>query len=347
MLEQIWRALIDVIRNLLDEMSGKSAQDDAKRTEAPSPAEQDEGRSVAIMEVASGNGPAWGTLSSLVAHGRDPSRLYAVTDQDSPPLRIIEIEVTRQTARAVGQIEIQSGGLDELQDLSWLDVEGLAAKADGGFWLASEGGEGNDPPNMLIEVDHTGRALRTIHLPDQIAGMVRRQGFEGVALAREGAAAGRLVIAFQSGLEGDGDDTTRLALVDPASGEWRFWRYPLEEVKQDDYSGLSDILHLDGDRFALIERDGRGKAHALKWITLVDLSSIKGASPGETPPVLKKTRVLDLVPMFLAAGRKVEKEIEGLAIAADGQVYAITDNDNERATLLLRLGRADALFARR
>ena len=104
MLEQIWRALIDVIRNLLDEMSGKSAQDDAKRTEAPSPAEQDEGRSVAIMEVASGNGPAWGTLSSLVAHGRDPSRLYAVTDQDSPPLRIIEIEVTRQTARAVGKI---------------------------------------------------------------------------------------------------------------------------------------------------------------------------------------------------------------------------------------------------
>ena len=343
MLEQLARAFIDTIRNFLDALRGANADTWGERapgSEAAAPSRN-------IMEVAAGDGPPWGTLSSLAAHGCDAGRLYAVTDQDSPPLRIIEIEVTPDAARAVGQIEIQSGGLDDLQDLSWLDVEGLAIKPDGGFWLASEGGKGNDPPNLLIEVDRTGRALRTVHLPDQIADSVRRQGFEGVALLRASSPAGRLVVAFQSGLAGDGDATTRLAAVDLASGAWRFWRYPLEQVKDDDYSGLSDILHLDGERFALIERDGRGKAHALKWITLVDLDSKPGAPLGEMPPLLEKTRVLDLVPMFLAEDRKVEKEIEGLAIAADGQVYAITDNDNERATLLLRLASKDALFARR
>lgn len=347
MLEQLRRALLDTLRNLLDALRGAYAGDQNER----GPERDEDGpsiRSEAIMEVAAGNGPAWGTLSSLAAHGRDPARLYAVTDQDSPPLRIIEIEVTPDAARAVGQIEIQSGGLEDLQDLSWLDVEGLAIKPDGGFWLASEGGMGNDPPNILIELDHTGRALRTIELPGEIADRVRRQGFEGVALVGgESALAGRLVVAFQSGLADDRDDTTRIGAVDLASGDWRFWRYPLEQVKEDDHSGLSDILHLDGERFALIERDGRGKKSALKWITLVDLASMPGASPGEIPPVLAKTRVVDLVPMFLAAGRKVEKEIEGLAIAADGQVYAITDNDNERTTVLLRLGTREALFARR
>lgn len=347
MLEQLRRALFDTLRNLLDALRGANAGDQNERgpeRDAVAPSR----RSAAIIEVAAGDGPAWGTLSSLAAHGRDPARLYAVTDQDSPPLRIIEIEVSPDTARAVRQIEIHSGGLEVLKDLSWLDVEGLAIKPEGGFWLASEGGEGNDPPNILIEVDQQGRALRTIELSDEIADSVRRQGFEGVALVGgEKHNAGRLVVAFQSGLVGDGDDTTRIGAVDLASGGWRFWRYPLEQVKEDDHSGLSDILHLDGERFALIERDGRGKKSALKWMTLVDLASMPGAPPGEMPPLLRKTRVLDLVPLFLDAGRKVEKEIEGLAIAADGQVYAVTDNDNERATILLRLGTREALFARR
>ena len=56
-------------------------------------------------------------------------------------------------------------------------------------------------------------------------------------------------------------------------------------------------------------------------------------------------RVLCHAPDLLAeVGRDVEPEIEGLTVAADGQVYAITDNDNDRPTLLLRLGAAKDLF---
>ena len=53
---------------------------------------------------------------------------------------------------------------------------------------------------------------------------------------------------------------------------------------------------------------------------------------------------VDLVPMFTQLGSKIEKEIEGLTVAVDGQVYAVTDNDNERPTVLLRLGSATDVF---
>jgi hypothetical protein len=41
-----------------------------------------------LDEIEPGDGPAWGTLSGLTAHPADASRLYAVTDKDTPPIRI-------------------------------------------------------------------------------------------------------------------------------------------------------------------------------------------------------------------------------------------------------------------
>jgi hypothetical protein len=101
---------------------------------------------------------------------------------------------------------------------------------------------------------------------------------------------------------------------------------------------------LGNGRFAAIERDGRAGRNAIKWLTTFDLGPRSGAPPEGTPSMLTKQRALDLVPLFIALGRKVEKEIEGLAVAVDGQVYAITDNDNGRPTLLLRLGKEVDLF---
>ena len=54
-----------------------------------------------IDEIQPGEGPKWGTLSGLTAHPTDPSRLYAVTDHDSSPIRILEIQVTPGTPRAL------------------------------------------------------------------------------------------------------------------------------------------------------------------------------------------------------------------------------------------------------
>ncbi|PPD30854.1 MAG: hypothetical protein CTY20_01630 [Hyphomicrobium sp.] len=292
--------------------------------------------SAAVEEVAPGPGPQWGTLSGLTAHPTDPHRLYAVTDQDSPPLRIIELDVSQFPAQAVGQTLVVAPGLDGL------DFEGIVATPDDGFWLASEGGAGDVPPNLLIEVDGGGQMLRSIGLPQSLASKVQKKGFEGIA--REETAAGtRLHVAFQGPLAGDPEDVTRIGTVDLATGVWSFSYYPLERLHTGDNTGLSEMVSLGGSRFAVIERDGKGGRKAVKWVATVSLAD-NGAPAGSPPRWLKKTIAMDLVPLFTREGRKVAKEIEGLAVAADGQVYAITDNDREGATLLLRLGRAEALF---
>jgi hypothetical protein len=290
-----------------------------------------------IQEIEVGDGPAWGTLSGLTAHPTDPRRLFAVTDQDSKPTRIIEIELTPQSAVAIRQIAVTGPGDEDL------DVEGIVAKQDGGYWLASEGGPGNVPANRLLEVDPTGRIVRTIGLPPSIAERMGKKGLEGVALDRT-ATGTRLAVAFQAPLDDDPPDCTRIGLVDPATGTWSFFLYPLDRNGAGDLTGLSEILHIRDRTYAAIERDGKGGKRSIKWITTFDLAPGAGADPESRPPLLVKRRVRDLVPLFLAEDRKVEKEVEGLAMAADGEIYAVTDNDNERATVLLRLGSVDDLL---
>jgi len=286
----------------------------------------------AIAEVEPGDGPAWGTLSGLTAHPVDPRRLYAVTDEDSPPARIIEIEITQEGARAVRQIVITGS------DLSDLDCEGVVAKPDGGFWIASEGGAGDAPPNRILDVDAAGRVVRTMTLPTSISSRIVEKGLEGIALARF-QERDVILVAFQGPLGGDPDDRARIGMLDPATSTWSFWHYPLERLASGKVTGLSELLHLGGERFAAIERDGKGGRRAVKWVTLIDIPLAGGAEADAHPPLLTKRDAFNLVEIFLDADHKVEKEVEGLALAADGQVYAVTDNDNERPTVLIRLGR--------
>lgn len=294
----------------------------------------------AIQELEAGDGPRWGTLSGLTAHPTDPSRLYAVTDHDSPPLRIVEIAVSASAPpKVVRQIQISGAGIDEL------DPEGIVAKPEGGFWLASEGAKHDEPPNRLVEVDATGHVQQVIGLPGAIAERMRKKGIEGIALTDKGNER-RLYVAFQAAIKEDDDDLARIGELDLTSGEWRFYAYPLEELGDGKFTGLSEIIHVRDRKFALIERDGEEGPEAIKRITTVDLASATGATRDDEPPVLEKRLAIDLVPLFAKNGRSVEKEVEGLAIAADGQVYAITDNDNERPTLVLRLGQSADLFGR-
>ncbi len=212
--------------------------------------------------------------------------------------------------------------------------------------MASEGGEDNNPPNVLLEVDAGGRLRRTIDLPESIASRIVKKGFEGLALEKT-TSGSRLYVAFQEPLAGDRDDLTRIGAVDVDTGRWTFFHYPLEQLPSGDLTGLSELLHLGNRRFAAIERDGKGGRKSVKWITTFELAALVGAPPDAPPPVITKDVALDLVPVFTRLERKVEKEIEGLAVASDGQVYVVTDNDNERSTLLLRLGKAVNIFALR
>ncbi|MDQ8698156.1 esterase-like activity of phytase family protein [Hyphomicrobium sp. LHD-15] len=328
MFENIAAALASLCRSALAVLVSTTAAD--SRWDIPS-------AQGAILEIEPGDGPAWGTLSGLTAHPTDPQRLYAVTDQDSRPIRIVEIQLSPDSVKVVRQINVNGRGDDAI------DPEGIVAKQDGGFWLASEGSAGNAPPNRLIEVDSAGQILRSISLPASLAPRMGRKGIEGVTLERT-ADNGHLVVVFQAPLVGDPPEYTRIGVVDAANETWRFSFYPLDRTGSGELTGLSEVLHLRDRTFAAIERDGKGGKRSIKWITTFELAPEAGAAPDETPPLLVKRRALDLVQLFISSGRKVEKEVEGLALAVDGNIYAVTDNDNERATLLLRFGSVDQLF---
>lgn len=318
-----------LFKTLIDKLRGNASE--GKASVATSTA-------VGIYEIEPGDGATWGTLSGLTAHPFDPSRLYAVTDNDSPPVRILELDVSTGAGRVVRQIPVIAPGFDTL------DPEAIVALPDGGFWLASEGGKGNNPPNVLLEVDAGGRLRRSIDLPQSIASRMTKKGFEGLAI-EETPSGSRLYVAFQAPLTDDRDDLTRIGAVDIDTGRWTFFHYPLEHLPTGDYTGLSELLHLGNCRFAAIERDARGGRKSIKWITTFELASLVGATADATGPIITKQVAVDLVPFFMRFDRKIEKEIEGLAVASDGQVYVITDNDNERPTLLLRLGQASDVFA--
>lgn len=287
--------------------------------------------------VAAGHGPAWGTLSGLTAHPSDPTRLFAINDNNTAPIRIFEIRVSARGAEVVRQIVVRAPGIEKL------DPEGIAARPGGGFWLAAEGGKRNDPPNGLLEVDENGDLMRALHLPATIAARISKKGFEGVARF-EVRGQELIATAFQAPIAGDPGDTARIALVDPVTGDWTFVLYPLSQNNDGETTGLSDLLHIDGLRFAAIERDGSAKKSSIKWITLVDLASVTPSDAGGIPPRVSKRFVCDLVPIFVDAGRKPAREIEGLARAADGKVYVVTDNDGDGDTFLLQLGQSDDLF---
>ncbi len=83
-----------------------------------------------------------------------------------------------------------------------------------------------------------------------------QKGLEGVALERTPTGT-RLAVAFQAPLDDDPPDCTRIGLVDPETGTWSFFFYPLDRNGAGDLTGLSEILHLRDRTYAAIERDGK------------------------------------------------------------------------------------------
>ena len=159
------------------------------------------------------------------------------------------------------------------------------------------------------------------------------------------------MVAIQRGWKDDPEQTAKLAIYSPAEDGWSFVRYPLEAPKSErgGWVGLSEITHLDGDRFALIERDNQPGSYAvIKTITVVDLAGVEPAAWGEDLPLVEKTMAIDLLPAMQASQGWISDKAEGFAVTADGRVFAVTDNDgvNDASgeTMLLLLGDKDAMF---
>lgn len=284
-------------------------------------------------------GLGWGALSGLAADPSAPGRLHAVSDSvygQQPRIYAIDASVT--PARITGAIDVTRDG----RPAQKLDLEGIAADGEGGFWLASEGRRDRLVPHALLRVDADGEITDEIALPAELAAHETRFGAEGVAVAD-----GRVWVALQREWGDDPEGTVKLLAYDPEDETWGAVRYPLDPAPEGGWIGLSEIT-AHGDALYLLERDNLiGEAAKVKQLTRVPLAGLTPAPLGSDLPLATKQVVHDFLPDLAAARGYVADKIEGFAIDPTGTAYAVTDNDgtddSSGETLFLRLGPLEAM----
>ena len=313
---------------------------------------------IASVNRTDGTPIPWSALSGLAA-APTGSLVYAVDDAFFRGNRIFEIDTSVKPARLQREIRITdpngliaglaaslpdtpSGSTFDDADLAALvnnadksvniDPEGIAIASSGGFWIASEGAVGKSA-NLIFKVSATGVIEDIIQLPADVNAKQTSNGYEGIAEAD-----GKLVVAFQR--TWNGDTHPRIGVYDLATQTWSFLFYPLDLPTSPNggWVGLSEIMALGNNRFAVIERDNQaGPDATVKKIYRIDLT---GKADGS---VLSKTLVRDLLPDLRATKGHVLEKIEGLARLANGDVYIVNDNDGvdlgSGETQLIKLGK--------
>ncbi|MBN0040727.1 esterase-like activity of phytase family protein [Cellulosimicrobium cellulans] len=297
----------------------------------------------------------WGALGALTADPSDPQRLWTATDAAYSTTQLLSLDVSGYGAGSPAVID-RTVTLTRDGAPVGLDVEGVAARADGGFWLGVEGATGAE--NAIVRVDAAGAVVESVALPEAVAAGLGKQGIEGVAVApavsTAGAGAGEQVwVALQRGLttdEGGTAGTARLGRYDVASGTWDWFAYPLEQTTTEgDWMGLSEVTVVDHDTLAVIERDKlNGPAAAVKRVYAVDVPETAVGAASTTPVAVEKALAHDVLPDLRATNGWTQEKLEGLTVGGDGTVWAITDNDGlddaTGETVLLRLGAASDVF---
>ncbi|WP_067200623.1 esterase-like activity of phytase family protein [Microbacterium sp. XT11] len=306
-----------------------------------------------VSDVVDGTPIGWSALGALSGHPTDASLLYAASDAVVSPATIYTVDVSAAPARIISSLQVHDGGSPIA-----LDVEGIAAAADGGFWLAVEGAEGSG--NQIVHTDAAGLITARYPLPADVAAHVGKWGFEGVTITGEGDGL-RVWSVLQRPLwtdpadvdagTVDGAEVARIGRLDPATGAWAWFGYRLDSTEAPgDWIGLSEITAIDDDTFALIERDKlNGPAAAVKRITRVDIpEGVEPSAFGEPLTVLDKTTAIDVLPALRTTAGWTQEKLEGFTVAADGRLYAVTDNDGLKdatgETVFLRLGEAAEVF---
>ena len=116
-----------------------------------------------------------------------------------------------------------------------LDVEGMFARRQGGFWLAVEGANGAG--NALVRTDAAGAIVQSTPLPVDIAGAHRQVGPRGRHRDHGAAGGENVYVAVQRPLWTDpaaasgpidGDGVTRIGRYDVTTGAWTWFGYRLE-----------------------------------------------------------------------------------------------------------------------
>ena len=259
----------------------------------------------------------WGAMSGLTVDPQDQRVLWAVSDSAyGAAAAIYRIDTGTKPAQITAKTVVTRAG----QPAEKLDLEGIAADGQGGFWLASEGNPKKEVPHAILHVDANGAIKQEFALPDSLLKAQTRFGLEGIALHD-----GKIWAAVQREWEDDPKGQAKLLQLDPANGEWRGLRYPLDSGEG--WVGLSELA-IHGEHAYLIERDNLiGQKAALKQITRVALSQMQPVALDGELPVVSKQLVRDLIPDLKQWNGYVQDKVEGMAIAADGTVHLMTDND--------------------
>ncbi|MFC5069288.1 esterase-like activity of phytase family protein [Flaviflagellibacter deserti] len=282
----------------------------------------------------------WGALSGAAVDPANPGQIFEVTDSFYSQGRILTIDTTKTPAVITGAITVTRDG----EPAKGLDLEGIAVRPEGGFWLASEGNpdkKENATNSQLIRVNAKGDVEEIVELPDALKSQQTRFGFEGVAVT--GTGADQIVwLAVQREWKDDAKGMTKLLAYKPSDKSWGAVYYPLDKV-EGGWVGLSEITAVDGG-LIVIERDNLvGDAARLKKLTKVSLKGVTPAPIGGTLPVLTKTTVRDLLPDLKKPNGYVLDKVESFAIDKSGEALIITDNDgvdgSSGETQFIRLGK--------
>lgn len=300
----------------------------------------------AYPTIRSENGPdgvplPWGALSGFTADPQVAGRLYVVTDSFYSEAQILTIDAKQTPARIVSAVTVSRDG----KAATNLDIEGIAMRSGGGFWLASEGNPERKEgvlPDRLLAVSASGAIEAEYVLPEAIARHAVRFGFEGVTAT--GAGADEVVwLAVQREWKDDPKGMTKIIRFKPSTKEWGVYHYPLGETSAG-WMGLSEITAIGGDEFIVIERNNQWGDLAIKRLYQFSVAGLAPAAPGAANiPVVKKTLFRDVVPDLARSRGVILEKLESFAIDRDGDMYAVTDNDGVQGTSgetqLLRLGR--------
>jgi len=274
--------------------------------------------------TAAGADPAigWGALSGLAA-GAAPGELFAVSDSAyGMAPAIYTIDATASPARITAALTVTRGG-DPAQKL---DLEGIAADGEGGFWLASEGRTDRLIPHAILHVGADGEIDREIALPEALLAGEIRYGFEGITKAGD-----VLWMAMQREWKDDPAGMVKLVAYNTADETWGAVHYPLDPLPagaaEGAWVGLSEIT-AHGDWVYVVERDNQvGAAATIKRLYRVPAAQMVPAGIGGPLPVVGKELVRDFMPDLAAFGGYMPEKIEGFAIDAGGTGWAVTDND--------------------
>lgn len=314
---------------------------------------------VASAVPADGAPIPWGALSGLaVGKHRKAPTLYSIHNDYYQQSRIFQMDVSTTPAIISGEIVLH----DDLGKLAAveptlvnadgtvnLDAEGIATRAVGGFWVASEG---DDEPrllkNLLVKVSESGLLENVVTLPQAVTDRLVRFGFAGIATVGFGPDE-TLYVAFQREWRGDPQGYVRIGRYQVATGNWTFFYYPLGEATSPNggWVGLSELVSLGDHRFAVIERDDQagpdGRIKRIYVFSTKSLIPLPDPGSGSVPafPVVEKTLMHDLIPDLEATGGLVLEKINGMAVMPEGTVLVVNDNDgvdhSNGETQLIRL----------